>query len=451
MYDLVIVGSGPAGLSAAVYAKRACLDLLVLEKEMMAGGQIVYTEEVDNYLGFPGTSGFDLAQQFEKHARELDVPFKEGEVTGVKKTEDGWQIQLESGESIETKSIILASGAMHRKLGVPGEKELAGAGVSYCATCDGAFFKDKVVAVVGGGDVAIEDALYLAKMCKQVYLVHRRQGLRATQVLQEQMKNTPNITFLPDCEVKSIIGEQKVEKIELNSKAKNAPEELAVDGVFVAIGMEPQAAAYANVLTLEGGYVPAGEGLYDAAAGLVCGRRCADKKAASDCYSGGRWSQCGGVCSRLFNKEKKGGGNMLISSRGQYAIRILLDLAIHENGEAINVKTIAERQELSEKYMEQILSVLQKAGFVISTRGYHGGYHLSGRPENYSVGKILRTVDGPLIPASQQADTSGKPVDMVVNELWGDLQEKIEKTLDGVTLLDLMNSYNDKICFNYMI
>lgn len=142
---------------------------------------------------------------------------------------------------------------------------------------------------------------------------------------------------------------------------------------------------------------------------------------------------------------------MLISSRGQYAIRILLDLAIHENGEAINVKTIAERQKLSEKYMEQILSVLQKAGFVISTRGYHGGYHLSGRPENYSVGKILRTVDGPLIPASQQADTSGKRVDMVVNELWGDLQEKIEKTLDGVTLLDLMNSYNDKICFNYMI
>ena len=142
---------------------------------------------------------------------------------------------------------------------------------------------------------------------------------------------------------------------------------------------------------------------------------------------------------------------MLISSRGQYAIRILLDLAIYENGEAINVKTIAERQELSEKYMEQILSVLQKAGFVISTRGYHGGYHLSGRPENYSVGKILRTVDGLLIPASQQADTSGKPVDMVVNELWGDLQEKIEKTLDGVTLLDLMNSNNDKICFNYMI
>ncbi|MCI7323579.1 MAG: Rrf2 family transcriptional regulator [Lachnospiraceae bacterium] len=142
---------------------------------------------------------------------------------------------------------------------------------------------------------------------------------------------------------------------------------------------------------------------------------------------------------------------MLISSRGQYAIRILLDLALHENGEAINVKTIAQRQDLSEKYMEQILSVLQKAGFVVSTRGYHGGYHLTGKPENYSVGIILRTVDGPLIPANQQPENENKPIDQVVNELWTNLQGKIEQTLDAVTLLDLMNSYNEKLCFNYMI
>ena len=142
---------------------------------------------------------------------------------------------------------------------------------------------------------------------------------------------------------------------------------------------------------------------------------------------------------------------MLISSRGQYAIRILLDLAIHDSGEAINVKTIAERQELSEKYMEQILSVLQKAGFVVSTRGYHGGYHLAKKPENYTIGKILRTVDGPLIPATQQEDIQERPVELVVNELWGNLQEQIENTLDSVTLLDLMNSYNDKICFSYTI
>ena len=142
---------------------------------------------------------------------------------------------------------------------------------------------------------------------------------------------------------------------------------------------------------------------------------------------------------------------MLISSRGQYAIRILLDLAIHENGSAINVKPIAERQELSEKYMEQILSVLQKAGFVVSTRGYHGGYHLTQKPENYTIGKILRTVDGPLIPATQQEDIQERPVELVVKELWGNLQTQIEQTLDSVTLLDLMNSYNDKICFSYSI
>lgn len=142
---------------------------------------------------------------------------------------------------------------------------------------------------------------------------------------------------------------------------------------------------------------------------------------------------------------------MLISSRGQYAIRILLDLALHENGEAINVKTIAQRQDLSEKYMEQILSVLQKAGFVVSTRGYHGGYHLAGKPEKYSVGKILRTVDGPLIPANQQPEKGDKPIDQVVNELWVNLQDKIEQALDSVTLLDLMERYSEKLCFNYMI
>lgn len=150
-------------------------------------------------------------------------------------------------------------------------------------------------------------------------------------------------------------------------------------------------------------------------------------------------------------RKQKGGENVLISSRGQYAIRILLDLALHENGEAINVKTIAQRQDLSEKYMEQILSVLQKAGFVVSTRGYHGGYHLAGKPEKYSVGKILRTVDGPLIPANQQPEKGDKPVDQVVNELWVNLQDKIEQALDSVTLLDLMECYNEKLCFNYMI
>jgi thioredoxin reductase (NADPH) len=259
MYDLVIIGSGPAGLSAAVYAKRACLDLVVLEKEPMGGGQIIYTEQVDNYLGLPGKNGFDLAQEFEKHARSLDIPFREGDVQEVKKIEDGWQVFLKSGDNIQAKTVLLATGATHRKLGVPGEEALAGAGVSYCATCDGAFFKDKTVAVVGGGDVALEDALYLARNCKQVYLIHRRQGLRAAQVLQEQVKEAGNITFLPDRVVTEIRGENKVEQIMLKNVKDESVAALELDGVFIAVGMDPQTEAVASVLPLEGGYVCAGE------------------------------------------------------------------------------------------------------------------------------------------------------------------------------------------------
>ena len=142
MYDLVIIGSGPAGLSAAVYAKRACLDVVVLEKEPMGGGQMIYTQEVDNYLGLPETNGFDLAQKkFEQHAKALEVPFISDEVDNVEKNTDGtWKITGASGTVYETKTVLLATGAGHRKLGVPGEETLAGAGVSYCATCDGAFF-----------------------------------------------------------------------------------------------------------------------------------------------------------------------------------------------------------------------------------------------------------------------------------------------------------------------
>jgi thioredoxin reductase (NADPH) len=268
MYDLVIIGGGPAGLSAAVYAKRACLDLVVLEKEPMGGGQIIYTEQVDNYLGLPGKNGFDLALAFEKHAKELSVPFKTGVVSEIKKQENGFIVLLNSGEEIETKTVLLATGATHRKLGVPGENEFAGAGVSYCATCDGAFFRNKTVAVNGGGDVALEDALYLAKQCKKVYLVHRRQGLRATKILQEQMEKTENITFLPDCVIEEIKGDGIVKKLSLRNVKDDTKKELDVDGVFIAIGMDPQTEAVASVLELEGGYIPAGEDGITKAPGL---------------------------------------------------------------------------------------------------------------------------------------------------------------------------------------
>ena len=165
--DLVIIGSGPAGLSAAVYAKRAMLDVVVVEKAGFSGGQIVTTERVDNYLGLYGESGYSLAMKFREHADALSVPFIDAEVSSVENESEYKKVHLEDGETICTKNVLVATGAGHKKLSVKGEEELTGAGVSYCATCDGAFFKNKTTAVVGGGDVALEDALYLANLCEK--------------------------------------------------------------------------------------------------------------------------------------------------------------------------------------------------------------------------------------------------------------------------------------------
>ena len=259
MYDLVIIGSGPAGLSAAVYAKRACLSVLVIEKEAFAGGQMVYTEEVDNYLGLHAKSGFELAESFKQHALDLDVSFAEGAVEKIVPKDGKWSLHMESGEDIETKTVLLATGATHRKLGVPGEETFAGVGVSYCATCDGAFFQGKSVAVVGGGDVALEDALYLANICEHVYLIHRRNELRGTKVLQNQVFANEKITFLGESEVTEITGDKQVSGISVHNKVTDETKELSVAGVFIAVGMEPQSDLYAPLLSLEHGYVPAGE------------------------------------------------------------------------------------------------------------------------------------------------------------------------------------------------
>ncbi len=259
MYDLVIIGSGPAGLSAAVYAKRACLSVLVIEKEAFAGGQMVYTEEVDNYLGLNAKSGFELAESFKQHALDLDVSFAEGAVEKIVPKDGKWSLHMESGEDIETKTVLLATGATHRKLGVPGEETFAGVGVSYCATCDGAFFQGKSVAVVGGGDVALEDALYLANICEHVYLIHRRNELRGTKVLQNQVFANEKITFLGESEVTEITGDKQVSGISVHNKVTDETKELSVAGVFIAVGMEPQSDLYAPLLSLEHGYVPAVE------------------------------------------------------------------------------------------------------------------------------------------------------------------------------------------------
>jgi thioredoxin reductase (NADPH) len=269
MKDLVIIGSGPAGLSAAVYAQRAMMDVVVLEKEPFSGGQIVNTERVDNYLGLYGINGYDMAVKFRQHAEDLGAQFLNETVAEIRNFPDRKEVVLENGQVIETKAVVIATGAKHRSLGVPGEQELTGAGVSYCATCDGAFFKDKEVAVVGGGDVALEDAIYLSKICSKVTLIHRRDEFRAAKVLADQIEKTENIDFLPFTQIKEISGEPGNLQLTLINTAKNEQAGINVAGVFIAVGMLPVTQFAEGVVGLDDtGYVVAGEDCKTNVAGI---------------------------------------------------------------------------------------------------------------------------------------------------------------------------------------
>lgn len=257
MYDLVIIGSGPAGLGAAIYGVRAGLNTLVLEKNPMSGGQVLNTYEVDNYLGLPGINGFDLGVKFREHADKLGAAFRETEVEAIEVLGNKKVLHTPEGD-IETKTVILAMGAHHAKLGVPGEEELSGMGVSYCATCDGAFFKNRTVAVVGGGDVAVEDAIFLARNCTKVYLIHRRDSLRAAKVLQDTLFTLPNVEVLWNTTVEEIKGEDMVEGLVIHKEDKQ--DELKVDGVFIAVGIHPETAICNNLVKCDdNGYVLADE------------------------------------------------------------------------------------------------------------------------------------------------------------------------------------------------
>lgn len=259
MYDLIIVGSGPAGLSAAVYGIRAGLKLLVLEQNPMSGGQVLNTYEVDNYLGMPGVSGYEMGQSFRAHADRLGVEFVEGRVKEITDCGTYKTVHTRKGD-YETRTVILATGAVHAHLEVPGEEELSGMGVSYCATCDGAFFKGRTVAVVGGGDVALEDAIYLAQTCKKVYLIHRRDELRGAQVLQRQLEKLDNVEILYSHRVQEIRGEDKVETLLIRDVKTGRESELDVDGIFIAVGIHPATELVKDLVTCnEGGYVLAGE------------------------------------------------------------------------------------------------------------------------------------------------------------------------------------------------
>lgn len=259
MYDLIIIGAGPAGLSAAVYGKRAGLDLIVIEEKPMSGGQVLNTYEVDNYLGLPGMNGFDMGMEFRSHADKLGVAFKEATVSAIE-DKGAYKVVHADGEALETRTVVVATGAVHARLQVPGEEELSGMGVSYCATCDGAFFRGRTVAVVGGGDVALEDAIYLARTCEKVYLIHRRDEFRGAMILQEELKALPNVEILYHHVVSEIQGQDMVEALLIKDVLSGEEKGLEAAGVFVAVGIHPNTELISELVESdENGYVLAGE------------------------------------------------------------------------------------------------------------------------------------------------------------------------------------------------
>ena len=269
MYDLIIIGSGPAGLAAAIYAQRAKLNTLVIERAMVSGGQVLNTYEVDNYPGLPGIGGYELGMKFREHADKLGALFAEDEVVRVE-DEGAGKVKRVVGEkdTYEAKSLILATGAHHRLLEVPGEKELSGAGVSYCATCDGAFFRNKVTAVIGGGDVAVEDAIFLARMCSKVYVIHRRNELRAAKSLQEKLFSLDNVEMVWDSVAEEICGEGQVDSPKISNVKTGEKRTLSLQGVFIAVGITPESQAFEGLVEMEKGYIKAGEDCATSAPGI---------------------------------------------------------------------------------------------------------------------------------------------------------------------------------------
>lgn len=259
VYDMLIIGGGPAGYTAGLYAGRAGLDAVVLE-QMSVGGQMVLTDTIDNYPGFPdGVDGITLGMQMQAGAQRFGVPTVYAEVTGVSFSENIKQVQTTNGTYM-AYTVILSMGANPRVLGIPGEEEWVGRGVHYCAHCDGRFYKDKTVAVIGGGNSAVSDALYLSRMAKQVYLVHRRDTLRATKIYHKPLQQAENITFCWNSTVVSLRTDDHVRGVVLQDTKTGEQREIACDGVFVSIGRQPATSFLKDAVALnKNGYIIADE------------------------------------------------------------------------------------------------------------------------------------------------------------------------------------------------
>ena len=238
-YDMIIIGGGPAGLSAGIYALRASMRTVLIEKGS-AGGQMTLTDAVENYPGFKNINGYDLSDKFLDHAKSYNLEVLSREVTAVEPGLDWHTVQLDHKEHLKSHAVILASGGQPRKLNIPGEDEFYGKGVSYCAVCDGFFFRNKAVVVIGGGDTAAEEALYLSKIAARVYLVHRRDTLRASMILQERIQADKKIEILWDSVVTAIRSQgDQVNAVDLQNTRTGETRQLSTDGVFIFIGFNP--------------------------------------------------------------------------------------------------------------------------------------------------------------------------------------------------------------------
>lgn len=277
MYDIVIIGAGTAGLSAAIYGVRSGKKVLVLEGTMY-GGQIVNTPEIENYPGIKNVSGFEFATNLYEQATELGTEITMDKVVEISQLEDGYLVECEC-DSYKGKTVILATGSKNRKLGLDKEEEFLGKGVSYCATCDGMFFKDKVVAVAGGGNTALEDAGYLSSYCKKIYIIHRRDEFRGEEKLIEQLREKSNVEFVLNTIITGIQGTDKLETIDIETKKNGIKLNVAVDGLFVAVGREPANHSFATLVDLdEFGYIVAGEDCKTKSEGVFAAGDCRTKK-----------------------------------------------------------------------------------------------------------------------------------------------------------------------------
>ena len=278
IYDLAILGAGPAGICAAIYATRAKLNTIWLDRKFVQGGQIVDTYEVDNYPGLPGITGLDLGEAMAGHAEKLGLKPKREPVLSVTDEGEIKVIRTKKNE-YHARAVIIACGATHRHLGIPGEEELGGMGVSYCATCDGMFFRGKEVAVVGGGNTAIQDAEFLSDYCSKVYLIHRRDEFRGENSGVKRLKEKENVEFILSATVKELVGESMVEKLILNDKKTGKDFELHVSGVFVAVGQIPKNETFADTVKLdEGGFVLASEDCLTSHPGIFAAGDCRTKE-----------------------------------------------------------------------------------------------------------------------------------------------------------------------------